>query len=192
MPPETPAEIVLRNDFPAPRPTETDLLEDWIDGYFQLEVTTAPSSQAVQRRDLRLFLVFMRGEEKSTARLRWTPRLSYAFRTHLRSTLEPDGRRRWRDKTVNRITAHLKTFARWRQKRQPFPLGNPMAKLTPLKLPSVLEIERALTESEQRRLLDAADRLLETGGRSRDRKAHRAADRPRRKGYRPYRNRAVV
>ena len=36
------------------------------------------------------------------------------------------------------------------------------------------------------------DPLLETGGRSRDRKAHRAADRPRRKGYRPYRNRAVV
>jgi len=67
-----------------------------------------------------------------------------------------------------------------------------MAKLTPLELPSVLEIERALTESERRRLLDAADLLLETGGRSRDRKARRVADRPRRKGYRPYRNRAVV
>jgi integrase len=56
----------------------------------------------------------------------------------------------------------------------------------------VLALERALTLAEQRQLLDAADLLVEIGGRSRDRRAHGTGERPRRKGYRPYRNRAIV
>ena len=43
-------EIVLRNDFAAPLCQETDRLENWVAWYFQLEVTTVPSSQAVQRQ----------------------------------------------------------------------------------------------------------------------------------------------
>jgi hypothetical protein len=50
-----------------------------------------------------------------------------------------------------------------------------------------LEIERALTESQRRKLLDAADHLPVLGGRSRDRRRCKdvefADKRPRRKGY---------
>jgi integrase len=53
-------------------------------------------------------------------------------------------------------------------------------------------VERALTPAERRRLLDAADLLLTVGGRSKDRKRYKTGERPRRKGYRPYRNRAIV
>ncbi len=55
-----------------------------------------------------------------------------------------------------------------------------------------LDIERALTPSERRKILDAADRLLEVGGRSKDRNRYRTAKRPIHKSYRPYRNRAIV
>ena len=40
--------IRVENGFP-------DTLDLWAEGYFQVEVTTAPSSQKVQRRDLGLF-----------------------------------------------------------------------------------------------------------------------------------------
>src|SRR5207302_6373432 len=66
------------------------------------------------------------------------------------------------------------------------------AKLT---LPAVgtgLDVERALTPAERRKLLDAADLLLTIGGRSKDRKRYKAGERPTRKGYRPYRNRAMI
>jgi hypothetical protein len=39
--------------------------------------------------------------------------------------------------------------------------------------------------------LDAADLLLTVGGRSSDRKRYRTGERPRRKGFWPYRNRAM-
>ena len=102
------------------------------------------------------------------------------------------GRRAWSDKTIIRIMAHLKTFATWVHKLRPFPLGHPMAKL---KLPAMgmgLEVDRAITPAERRKLLDAADLLLAIGGLSRDRKRYKTGQRPRRKGYRPYRNRASV
>jgi integrase len=53
-------------------------------------------------------------------------------------------------------------------------------------------VDRALTAAERRRLLDAADLLLAIGGRSKDRKRYKTGERPRRTGYRPYRNRAIV
>jgi integrase len=90
------------------------------------------------------------------------------------------------------MLAHLKTFATWLHTLRTFPLGHPMAAI---KLPAVgtgLEVERALTPAERRGLLDAADLLLVIGGRSKDRKRYRTGERPRRKGYRPYRNRAMV
>ena len=37
-----------------------------------------------------------------------------------------NGRRRWSDRSGNRVMAHLKTFAKWVHKLKPFPLGNPM------------------------------------------------------------------
>jgi hypothetical protein len=90
-------------------------------------------------------------------RMAWTSRLSRALQQHLRETLTPAGRRAWSDKTIVRILAHLKTFAKWVQTHQAFPLGNPMAAL---KLPTIgtgLEVERAVPPAERRRLVDAAD-----------------------------------
>jgi len=75
---------------------------------------------------------------------------------------------------------------------QPFPLGHPMAAIKLPALGTGLEVDRALTAAERRRLLDAADLLLAIGGRSKDRKRYKTGERPRRTGYRPYRNRAII
>ncbi len=173
--------------------TRWDSLSAWLEFYLTHEVTTLESSRKVQRRDLELFLSFMQKEVRSDECAKWTPRLSTAFKTALRNVLNEDGSRKWNDRTVNRILAHLKTFAKFVNKHRPFPLGDPATKLKSVPTASLLEIERALTPTERRQILDAADLLLETGGRSRDRKRFAGADkRPRRKGYRSYRNRAIV
>jgi integrase len=90
----------------------------------------------------------------------------------------------------------LKTFAKWIHSLRPFRLGNPTEKLKTVLTGPGLEIERALTEGERRKLLDAADHLPVLGGRSHDRRRCKdvefADERPRRKGYRPWRNRAIV
>lgn len=168
-----------------------DTVGNWIEAYLSFEVTTAPSSQAVQRRDLALFRTYMVTAEGTEERTRWSPRLTKSFQSGLRSATRDDGTRRWSDVTVNRIIAHLKTFAKWVHKLAPFPLGEPTGKIKGLATPCSLQVERAITPAERRRLLDAADLLVEIGGRSRDRKRHKDS-RPRRASYRPYRNRALL
>jgi hypothetical protein len=162
----------------------------WVEQYCQFEVTTSPASQKVQRRDLAFFLKYMTTEERTDHRVAWTPRLSRDFQLHIQQTINAHGRRVWSDKTMIRIMAHLKTFATWVHKLRPCPLGHPMAKV---KLPAVgmgLEVDRAITPAERRKLLDAADLLFTIGGLWRDRKRYKTGQRPTRKGYRPYRNRA--
>ena len=177
--------IKVENGFP-------DTLDLWAEGYFQFEVTTAPSSRKVQKRDLGLFLKFMADAEGTLLRERWTPRLSKAFVEWLRNFSRTDGARRWNDKTINRIVAHLKTFAKWVHRLRAFPLGDPTVKIKSLPVGTGLDIERALTKSERRRLLDTADQLPVLGGRSRDRARFKGKGRPARKGYRPWRNRAII
>jgi site-specific recombinase XerD len=174
----------------------TDSLAGWLEAYFAVEVTTAQSSRAVQRRDLTRFLRFMQAEEGSDDRSLWTSRLSRAFLDALQKELDADGSRRFSDRTIARIAAHLKTFAKWIHTLRPFRLGDPTEKLKTVLVGPGLEIERALAESQRRKLLDAADHLPVLGGRSRDRRRTKdvefADERPRRKGYRPWRNRAIV
>lgn len=168
-----------------------DTISWWAEQYFRFEVTTTSSSQKVQQRDLSLFVNYMIEEEGSDKRIVWSPRLSKAFQVYLRNSVL-DGKRRWSDRTVNRIMAHLKTFARWIHKLRAFPLGNPMEKIKLQALGTGLEVERALTPAERRKVLDAADLLVEIGGRSRDRSRYRGTERPKRKGYRALRNRAII
>lgn len=168
-----------------------DTLPWWVEQYFVVEVTTGPSSQKVQRRDLELFVQYVSAEESSVERRAWTPRLSRAFQEALRRKRGGE-QARWSDRTINRVLAHLKTFSKWVHKLAPFPLGDPMAKVKLLAVGNGLEVERALTPADRRRLLDAADLLLQVGGRSKDRTRFRSGERPRRKGYRAYRNRAIV
>src|SRR5512132_2788951 len=173
-----------------------DSLAGWLEAYFAVEVSTAASSRAVQRRDLMRFITFMQAEEGSDQRSLWTSRLTRAFLDALRNEVDEKGARRFSDRTIARIAAHLKTFAKWIHSLKPFRLGNPTEKLKTVLTGPGLEIERALTERERRKLLDAADHLPIVGGRSRDRRRTKdiefADERPRRKGYRPYRNRAIV
>ena len=170
-----------------------DTISWWIEQYFRIEVSTAPSSRKVQAHDLALFRDYLIEEERTEKRLAWTPRLTRAFQDHLRRTIDEHGGRRWRDRTINRVLAHLKTFGKWVHKLAPFPLGSPTEKLKLLPTTTGLEVDRAITPAERRRILDAADVLVQTGGRSRDRSRFRGAEaRPQRKTYRPWRNRAIV
>jgi integrase len=168
-----------------------DTISWWAEQYFRFEVTTSQSSRKVQQRDLQLFLDYILEEEGTDKRVSWTPRLSKSFMDHMRKE-KVDGQRRWNDRTVNRVMAHLKTFAKWVHKLRPFPLGNPMEKISLVSVGNNLEIERALTSSERRKLLDAADLLLQVGGRSKDRSRYRNTERPTHKNYRPLRNRAMI
>ena len=169
-----------------------DGLRIWSRWYFDHAVTSVARSQKEQRRDLSLFIQYMEQTEKTDARSMWTPRLSESFKDHLKGSLHEDGSRHWSDRTINRVLTHLKTFAKWIHGLRPFPLGNPMAKIKALPLTNSLEVERALSAGERRRLLDAADLLPVAGGRSRNRRLHSVEVRPRRKGYRCYRNRAII
>jgi hypothetical protein len=63
----------------------------------------------------------MREGEGTLKRARWTPRLTMAFVEWLRNFMRPDGKRRWNDKTIIRIVAHLKTFAKWVHRLRAFP-----------------------------------------------------------------------
>jgi len=171
---------------------DSDTIGNWLALFFRVEVTTAASSQREQWRDLTLFRDFMLYAEKTEARIRWTPRLTAAFQQYLRTELRDDGLRRWGDKAVNRKLDHLKPFAKWIHKLAPFPLGLPTAKAASLRLSSPLEIERAITPAERRRLLDAADLLPEIAGKSRDRKSYRGKARPKLTQARPWRDRAIV
>ena len=171
-----------------------DTVSAWAEAYFRLEVTTSPRSRKEQQRDLQLFLDFLVNQSGDDNRLHWTPRLSRTFIDWLRNE-RLDDKRRWSDRTINRMAAHLKTFTKWIHKHQPFPLGNPMEKIKALQGQGGLEIDRALTEDERRKLLDAADYLPIIGGRSRDKRRAKQTlpnERPRRKGYRPWRNRAII
>lgn len=172
-----------------------DSLVAWMEAYFNFEVTTLPSSQKEQRRDIQLLISFVVEHSGNDHVDNWTPRLSAAFRRRLQTEIKDGGSRHWNDRSVNRILAHNKTFAKWIHKLRPFILGNPMDKIKSVPTASLLSIERAITPTERRRILDAADLLIKTGGRSKDRKRFGNIDvdeRPVRKGYRPYRNRAVV
>ncbi len=174
----------------------SDHLSVWLEAYFALEVTTSELSRREQRRDLERFLAFLRRETGSDNHAAWTSRLSRAFVEALRSEVKEAGGRRFSDRTISRTLAHLKTFATWVHKLQPFPFGNPTEKLKNLIVPVGLEVERALTDEERTILLEAADLLLVIGGRSRNKRRCKNItlpnERPRRKGYRPYRNRAIV
>ena len=171
-----------------------DDLSDWMAMYFEHEVTTSEKSQKEQLRDLNTFLAFLERDYGDLARIKWTPRVSKDFQATLQREIKENGSRRWSDRTINRMMAHLKTFAGWIHKHAPFPLGHPTEKIKQLSVSNQLEIERAITPQERNHLLDAADQLLIVGGRSKDRTRYANAGKrpPVRKDYRPYRNRAIV
>lgn len=118
-------QIATPKNNPVPITETEDGLHRWSAIYFATQATTLPRSQKEQRRDLSLFLNFMEQEFGSTSRLSWSPRVARGFLTALQNTVKDDGSRKWSDRTINRMSAHLKTFAKWIHKNRPFPLGQP-------------------------------------------------------------------
>lgn len=172
-----------------------------MEAFFELEATNSPESRKAQQRDFKLFLDFMVAEVGNDERIRWSPRLSSDFRKYLQTIHTGSGeakKRRWSDRTVNRVLTHLKRLSKWIHKYRPFPLGDPMQSLKSIPLSNHMEIERAITPDERRRILDAADLLPAIGGRSKDRHRYKKMGedgqliRPQRKGVRPWRNRAII
>ena len=95
------------------------------------------------------------------------------------------------------MLAHLKTFAKWIHSRRPFlDPEHPLAENERPRRGGEAGARARSHPEERRRLLDAADHLPILGGRSKDRRRCKdvefADERPRRKGYRPWRNRAIV
>jgi len=162
----------------------------WAERDVAFEVTTHAAARKVRQRDLQRFAKCMRVEDQTDRRRDWTPCLSKAFDKSL-PRVTVNGRRSWSDPTIHRILSPVKTFARWIPTRRPVPLGHPVDTRT-LQPPDMgLEIEWALTASERRQQLNAADLLVESGGRSTDRHRHRGITRPKRQGYRALWNQAI-
>ena len=63
------------------------------------------SSQKMQRRDLALFRDFLLDEAKSEERRFWTPRMSKAFKDHLKKVEWRKGKIGYSDRTINRMIA---------------------------------------------------------------------------------------
>ena len=171
-------------------------LARWWEVYHGLAVAVAESSRKAQAGDFRKFLAWFSRETGGDHVEHWTPRIAKDFQTFMRTLQKEKGGRAYSDSTCDRATATLRPFAAWVHKHRPFPLGQPMAKIKNLRRGNNrLDLERALTKTEYRNLLDAADRLPVTGGRSKDRRRGAGAaphERPRRKDFRPLRNRAII
>lgn len=185
---------------PAALPSVVDVaglsLAQWWELYHGVASTVAESSRKAQASDFRKFLAWFMQETKGDHVDHWTPRVAADFLKFMRTLQKEKGGRAYSDSTCDRATATLRPFAAWMHKHRPFPLGNPMEKIKNLrKGNNRLDLERALTKSEYRNLLDAADRLPVTGGRSKDRRRGSGVaphERPQRKDFRPYRNRAII
>lgn len=175
-----------------------DHLAIWVEWYFNLEDTSGELSRKEKRRALDTFVAFIVAEAGDDRRVSWTPRRSRAFRDWCgaqmtQPTDDATATRRWSARSINDMLNHLKPFARWVHEHAPFPLGNPMAKVENIPTRDRIDVNRAMTKRQEDDMLDAADTLILTGRRSKDRHRHRTAEqKPQRSDYRPYRNRAIV
>ncbi|TAL67012.1 MAG: site-specific integrase [Bacteroidetes bacterium] len=169
-----------------------DELDWWLDKYFEYEVETSPDTQKAQRRDITLFLEFLYTNYGSIKRSSWTLKVSRAFQTYLKSMADSNGKPLRNDRTINRINAHLKTFAKWIHKNKPFTLFNPMLKIKLSESGNELDIDNAITPEEREKLLSVADNLLNLNSLSRDKHRYKDKDKPQLKYKRPYRDKAII
>ncbi len=124
------------------------------------------TQQKIQRRALGLCRFFLDETKTRGAAVSDTANIN-AIKDYLKEKEWRKGKIGYSNRTINLTIAHLKTFAKWIHKLKLFPLGNPMAKLKLMPFGTGLEVERAITPAERRRILDAADSLPLVGGRSR-------------------------
>ena len=172
---------------------DQDTVTNWMAFFFEYGPPVSESSRREKERDIRSFIDFMIRVDGGDLRIHWSPRLSGDFIKDAGKQITEKGKKRYSNRTINRKLATLRHFAKWVHKFKPFPLDNPMAGVKDLKVTSLLDVDRALTKQQYRLMLDYADRLLVDGGLSKDRNRYKNVDkRPRRKTFRPYRNRAII
>ncbi len=170
----------------------TDELDWWMDKYFEFEVHTSFETQKAQRRDIALFLDYMLSRTGSIKRSNWTLKTSRGFQQYLKSQTDPDGKSLRNDRTTDRIFAHLKTFAKWIHRIQPFTLFNPMLKVKLSDSGKFLDIDNAISSEEREKLLGVADNLVTLTALSKDKHRFKDKEKPQLKYKRPYRDRAIV
>lgn len=170
----------------------SDDLGWWMDKYFEIEVQTSSDTQKAQKRDISLFLDYMNEQTGSIKRNNWTLKISRGFQLYLKSQTDSEGKNMRNERTTDRIIAHLKTFAKWIHRIQPFSLFNPMLKIKLSDSGKFLDIDNAITTEERIKLLKVADNLLTLTALSKDKHRFKDKVKPQLKYKRPYRDRAIV
>ena len=170
----------------------SDELDWWLDKYFELEVETSSETQKAQKRDISLFLEFLYQYTGSLKRSNWTLKISRTFQNYLKSQTDSFGKSIRNDRTINRINAHLKTFAKWIHKNKSFTLFNPMLKIKLNESGNELDIDNAITPEEREKLLNVADNLLNLESLSKDKNRYKDTVKPQLKYKRPYRDKAII
>ena len=179
----------IQNIFPG---NFADGLDRWLDKYFENEVHTSVETRKAQKRDIQLFLNFLEATTGNMNRSSWTLKTTRSFQAYLKAQEDSKGKPIRNERTINRIMAHLKTFAKWIHKLQPFTLFNPMLKIKISDSVSLLDVDNALSSGERIKMLEMADRLILEGAISKDKNRYKDKDRPRLKYKRPYRDRAII
>jgi len=128
----------------------------------------------------------------SIKRSNWTLKTSRGFQLYIKSQTDLDGKSLRNDRTTDRVIAHLKTFAKWIHRIQPFTMFNPMLKIKLSDSGKFLDIDNAITSEEREKLLEVADNLVTLTALSKDKHRFKDKAKPQLKYKRPYRDRAVV
>ncbi len=180
------------NDIIPPYQKFPEEIDWWMNEYFENEVNTSTETRKAQKRDILLFLDYMFSHNKTLNRQYWTLKVTRNFIEWLRTQTDTKGKILRNDRTINRIMAHLKTFAKWMDKIQPFPLFNPMLKYRISDSGKYLDINKAITPVERLRILESADNLLTLDAVSKDQTRYKNKLKPVLKYKRPYRDKAII
>jgi integrase len=167
-------------------------LDWWMKEYFENEVHTSSETRKAQIRDISIFLDYMFLHNKTLNRNHWTLKVTRNFIDWLRTHTDSRGNILRNDRTINRIMAHLKTFAKWMNEVHPFSLFNPMLKIRISESGKYLDIGKAISPSERVRILESADNLIAFDALSKDKFRYKDKEKPVLKYKRPFRDRAII
>ena len=107
-------------------PPDPASLSAWAALYFQLNVLGSPiKTQQAKQRVLSLFLSFFATEVGHDQVDGWTPAVTKAFLSSLRSRTSAATGKKLAVTTINRVLASVRHFGRWLHQRRPLLAGSP-------------------------------------------------------------------
>ncbi len=134
-------------------------LTAWLSLYMKIDgEACAEATRTAKTQDLERFLEYFTETVRSDSKQLWTRSISEGFQQHLRKTRSQRTGRKLAPSTVNRVTATLRTAAKWIHGHNPFPAGNPMERISDLTTPE--PTWQGLTDLQMVRMNSAADQLL--------------------------------